>query len=160
MNLATALAAVVAAASAPGGPAQSRSADRGHDEASLTRIKTETWPGFYRRQDADGLAGFLAPPFVNIAPDGTVTPRSEELAAVRANPWNPRNFQYVVDRIVWLTPDLALVVGRGASDRSGEDGRPCRHSYASSNLLVRAADAPLGWRALSSHVSGATCVPA
>ena len=131
---------------------------RAADEAQLTRIKTETWPGFYRSQDADGLAAFLAEGFVNVAPDGAIASRAEELAGVRASRWEPRNFRYTIERIAWLDPDLVLIVGRGASDRT-EDGRACRHSYVSSNLLRRAPGTPLGWRALSSHVSGVSCVP-
>jgi len=134
--------------------------DRAADEAALSRIKTELWPSFYKDQDADGLAGLLDEAFVNIAPDGSVTPRAEELDGVRKYPWNPVNFRYVVERFVWLGDDLVIVVGRGESDATGEDGKPCRHSYASSNLLTRAADAALGWRALSSHVSGVECTPA
>ncbi len=141
----------------------SASADEGHraaDEAALTQIKTDAWPGFYRTQDAEGLAAFLDAAFVNIGPDGSMTPRAEELAAVRADPWMPANFRYEITKFVWLRDDLVIIVGRGSSDRTDDDGKPCRHVYASSNLLERAGDAPLGWRALSSHVSGVECKPA
>ncbi|MBL9097728.1 MAG: nuclear transport factor 2 family protein [Alphaproteobacteria bacterium] len=132
---------------------------RDHDEARLRHIKLEAWPAFYRTQDAKGLAGFLDSVFVNVGPDGSLTTRAEELDAVRAQPWNPKNFRYTIQHFVWMNDDLVLVVGRGESERTGEDGKPCRHGYASSNLLKRAADTPLGWRALMSHVSGVACTP-
>jgi hypothetical protein len=138
--------------------APAAAADRKADEAAIHRIKTEAWPAFYRNQDTAGLGAFLADEFVNIAPDGAITPKAEELAWVKANTWSPANFRYTVTRIAWLSPDLALVIGEGASDRKDEAGKPCRHRYASSNLLRRAPNAPLGWQALSSHVSGETCV--
>lgn len=149
----TCLAVLALATLAPAASADRRPSD----EAAIRHIKTEAWPSFYRNQDAAGLAAFLADEFVNIAPDGAVTPKVEELDWVRKNPWSPANFRYTVKRIDWLSPDLALVTGEGASDRTDEQGKPCRHSYVSSNLLRRAPDNPLGWRALSSHVSGDAC---
>lgn len=142
------------AGTAPALGATSRAAD----EAKLTQIKTDTWPGFYRRQDVNGLDAFLADVFVNIGPNGEITPKATELEGVRTSPWNPKNFRYTITRIVWLNDDLVVVIGRGESDRTDADGKPCRHGYASSNLLERAAS-PLGWRALSSHVSGVVCTP-
>lgn len=133
--------------------------DRAADEAALTTIKTEIWPGYYRGQDADGLDKFLGETFVNIGPDGSISTRADEIEGVRAAPWNPSNFRYEIGRIVWLNDDLVIIVGRGESDRTDETGAPCRHSYASSNLLERAPQAPNGWRALSSHVSGDKCDP-
>lgn len=138
--------------------ADATASQRQRDEAELKRIKTEIWPGFYRRQDAAGLAAFLAPTFVNIAPDGDVSERTSEIDWVRHNAWNPKNFRYTVQRFAWLSDDLVIVVGRGESDRADDAGKPCRHSYASSNLLRRAAGTPHGWQALSSHVSGDQCV--
>jgi hypothetical protein len=135
------------------------SADRADDEAQISGIKRVSWPQFYREQNVDGLAEFLAPTFVMIAPDGSITPRDRELDAVRTTAWAPDNFTYTIDRIVWLDDDRALVVGRGTSDRTDAERKPCRHSYASSNLLQRAPEAPLGWRALFSHVSGVVCTP-
>ena len=127
------------------------------DEAQLREIKTQTWPDFYRNQDVEGLSAYLAPGFVNISPDGTVTTREEEIAGVAAEAWNPTNFRYLVDRIDWFGPDLALVIGRGLSDRTDDGGQPCSHSYASTNLIRRTPTSPTGWRALASHVSGLTC---
>ncbi len=146
-------AAALAAAQPPAAPTQAA------DEAQLRRIKTEIWPGYYRNQDVEGLSGFLAGPFLNVAPDGSQVTRAGEIAWLRANRWEARNFSYSVDRIAWLDPDLVLIVGRGASDRADEAGRPCRHNYVSSNLLRRAPGTVLGWQALSSHVSGVSCVP-
>ncbi len=133
---------------------------RAADEAALTRIKTEIWPGYYRGQDAEGLGKFLAGAFVNIGPDGSVSTRDAEIDWVRENAWSPANFRYTINKFVWLNDDLVIIVGRGESDRTNEDGAPCRHSYASSNLLERAPQSPNGWRALSSHVSGDQCDPA
>lgn len=132
--------------------------DRAADEAQLRHIKTETWPGFYREQDVEGLSAYLAPGFVNIAPDGSASERAAEISWVAENQWNPTNFRYVVDRIDWFGPDLAMVTGRGLSERTDEDGRPCDHSYASTNMVRRAPDSALGWQALASHVSGTRCV--
>jgi hypothetical protein len=134
------------------------SAPRAVDEAKLTQIKTEVWPGFYRRQDVKGLDAFLADVFVNIDPDGGITSKAEELDGVRASGWNPKNFRYTITRFVWLNDNLVVVVGRGESERTDKEGKPCRHGYASSNLLERTAS-PLGWQALSSHVSGVACTP-
>jgi hypothetical protein len=133
--------------------------DRSADETTLIRIKTEVWPNFYLRQEAKDLDAFLDPAFVNIAPDGQLTTKAEELEGVRAKPWNPKNFRYTIKNFVWLSDDLVIVVGRGESDRTDGAGKPCRHGYASSNLLKRAPDSALGWRALSSHVSGDACTP-
>ena len=131
--------------------------DRRADEAALRQLKAEIWPGFYRKQDATGLDRLLDPAFVNIAPDGSITTKAEELDGVRTYPWNPKNFRYTIEHFVWLSDEQVIVVGRGESDREDPNGKPCRHGYVSSNLLQRAADSPLGWRALSSHVSGVGC---
>ena len=141
------------------GGALSESADRRTDEAVLRELKTGIWPGFYRNQDATGLDLLLDPAFVNIAPDGSITTKAGELEGVRTYPWNPQNFRYTIEHFIWLNDDQVIVVGRGQSDRSDGDGKPCRHGYTSSNLMRRAADSPLGWRALSSHVSGIGCTP-
>lgn len=151
------LVALAAAFAFPAEVANALGPDRTLDEATLARIKKEVWPGFYRAQDADGLAAFLDDAFVNIGPDGAVTPRTKELAAVRAKAWTPANFRYEISEFIWLRDDLVIIVGNGSSDRTGDDGKPCRHVYTSSNLVKRAPDAPLGWRALSSHVSGVKC---
>ena len=144
--------AVIAAAPAA-------ASDRAEDEAALTLIKTQTWPGFYRGQDADGLGAFLDPAFVNIGQDGSVSTRADELTWVRSTPWNPANFRYEVERFVWLKDDLVIVIGKGLSERQDDNGEACEHSYTSSNLLERAPGTANGWRALSSHVSGLSCDP-
>lgn len=132
--------------------------DRVADEAQLRHIKTQVWPGYYRNQDVEGLSAYLGPGFVNIAPDGSASEREAEIAWVAANEWNPTNFRYVVDRIDWFGPDLVMVTGRGLSERTDEQGRPCDHSYASTNMVRRAQESPVGWHALASHVSGTQCV--
>lgn len=139
--------------------ASDTASNRAADEAALTQIKTQAWPGFYRGQDADGLGAFLDLAFVNIGPDGSVSTRADELAGVRSSPWNPTNFRYEAERFVWLKDDLVIVVGKGLSERKDETGEACEHSYTSSNLLERAPETPTGWRALSSHVSGIGCAP-
>jgi hypothetical protein len=58
---------------------------RATDEAKLTQIKTDIWPGFYRRQDVNGLDAFLADVFVNIGPNGEITPKATELEGVRTS---------------------------------------------------------------------------
>lgn len=131
--------------------------ERIRDASTLRQIKTTVWPTFYREQDIDGLSAFLAPDFVNIAPDGTVTPRAQELESVAETAWNPANFRYEVQRIAWVDADTVLVVGEGTSDRTDDGGEPCRHRYTSSNLLKRAPDSELGWQAHASHVSGVRC---
>lgn len=134
--------------------------DRQLDEQQLRHIKTVAWPGFYRSQNAEGLGDFLDDSFVNIGPDGSAVSKSEELAAIAGELWNPVNFRYVVDRIDWHDNDLVTIIGRGTSDRTNSDGTACSHSYASSNLLRRAEGTKMHWKALSSHVSGVACTPA
>jgi ketosteroid isomerase-like protein len=125
------------------------------DEAALREAKLVEWPGYYRRQDVDGLAAFLLPGFQAIAGDGAIEEREAVLASVRANPWDPANFRYEIDHIRFLSDDTALVIGRGGSD-SARDGRPCRARYRSSNLFRKVEGR---WRAALSHISGQACDP-
>ncbi|GAB4524218.1 MAG: hypothetical protein Kow00133_12410 [Amphiplicatus sp.] len=159
MNPSVAVALALAASALAAAPLQSpeTSAARAADEAQLRRIKTELWPNFYRQQDMKGLAAFLADSFVIIGPQGEVSTRADALEDVAAGPWSPANFTYTVLRIDWHGADLVTITGRGESDRASARGEPCRHRYISSNLLRRAPAAPLGWQALSSHVSGVAC---
>ncbi|XBQ15159.1 MAG: DUF4440 domain-containing protein [Oceanicaulis sp.] len=140
--------------------AAAQPSERAADEAALVHIKTIVWPAFYAEQDVAGLDGFLAPGFVTFAPDGAATTRADALASVTAAPWTPTDFTYTVERLDWHGPDLVEVSGFGRSLRETAEGEPCRHSYFSSNRLVRAPEAVHGWRALSSHVSGVGCEPA
>jgi hypothetical protein len=146
------LAMTLAWASASG---QSAPPSRIDDEAALREAKLVEWPGYYRRQDADGLASFLLPGFQAIAGDGSIEEREGVLAQVRARPWNPANFRYEIDHIRFLADDTALVIGRGGSD-SARDGRPCRARYRSSNLFRKVGGR---WRAALSHISGEACDP-
>ncbi len=139
----------IANVSAPTGTAE--------DEARLKEIKTTVWPAFYRSQNVDGLSHFLAPTFVNISPDGNASTREAELKGVTENAWNPVNFRYIVKRIDWHGANLVTVTGHGMSERTDDKGKPCLHSYTSSNLLKRAPGSEHGWQALSSHVSGIRC---
>jgi len=130
-------------------------ADLEQEEAVLRALKSDTWPGLYAANDADGLAAFLADDFVLIG--GGVRTRTDEVNWMRENSWDgPADFVFEVDDVIFLTPDSALVYGRGLSTRMAEDGTPCRHSYMSSNTLRRTDD---GWHPVSSHVSDATCDP-
>jgi len=44
--------------------------DRNVDIKVVTETKLETWPSFYKNQDANGLADFLHPDFIFILNDG------------------------------------------------------------------------------------------
>ncbi|WP_273241039.1 DUF4440 domain-containing protein [Hyphomonas atlantica corrig.] len=129
--------------------------DLAQEEAVLRALKSDTWPGIYAANDADALAAFLADDFVLIG--GGVRTKADEVDWMREHSWSaPEDFRFEVDDVIFLTPDSALVYGRGLSTRETEDGTPCQHSYTSSNTLRRTAD---GWHAVSSHVSDATCAP-
>lgn len=121
-------------------------------EAVLRDIKLKTWPGFYRQQDAKGLAEFLHEDFRIVGADGTVTLRSEELAWVAKSPWNPTDFVYTIDTIVCPASGVALIVGEGRFKARNKDRTAwTEHRYVSSNVLVSIDGR---WRAVSSHISG------
>lgn len=124
----------------------------GSVEASLRDIKLKTWPSYYRSQDAKGLAEFLHEDFRIIGADGTVTPRSEELAWVAKSPWNPTDFVYTIKSILCPAPGVALIVGEGRFKARNKDKTAwTEHRYVSSNVLVSIDGR---WRAFSSHISG------
>lgn len=126
------------------------------DEAAIRKLKTETWPTIYAQNDADALAAFLADDFVLIV-GGSVTPKADEVEWMRTSSWDaPDDFVYEVVDVVFITPDAAIVYGRGLSTRTDDDGAPCRHSYWSSNTLRREGET---WRPVSSQVSDAKCEP-
>lgn len=134
-------------------PASAQSAE---DEAALRTLKTDTWPAIYASNDADALDAFLAEDFVLIA-GGSITPKAEEVDWMRKNTWEaPEDFVYEVSDVVFITPDAAIVYGRGLSTRETENGTPCRHSYWSSNTIRREGN---DWRPVSSHVSDVSCEP-
>lgn len=135
--------------------APATAASCGAHEQALREAKTITWPDLYRRQDVAGLAAFLTDTFVMIGADGQTSTRSEEIAWLRAHPWQPNDFQYAIDFVECPAPNIALIVGRGRSVRVDDKGRPVAHQYASSNVLVLDQGR---WRAAMSHVSGETSV--
>lgn len=150
IRLSLAIAATLALAS----PALAAPPDRASDEAELRRMKLELWPGFYRRQDADGLAAFLSDDFVAQQPDGVLERKADAVAWVRANPWTnaQRDFRYRIDAVAFYSDDLANIYGVGSfADADCAGGR---RAYSSANLFRREAG---GWRALFSHTSATAC---
>jgi hypothetical protein len=148
MRLWNMVAAVAVAASMAGG---ARAESCGADEATLRQLKLEAWPGFYQRQDVEGLGRFLAPGFEVIGADGKATGREEELRWLAANPWRAEGFRYTIARVSCPVPGTAIVTGEGRSIRRAADGTPTEHRYTSSNVLVKRDGT---WRAVLSHVSG------
>jgi len=133
--------------------------DQASDEATLSRIKLEDWPGYYKNQDADGLAAFLHPDFVFITDDGSRSTYQDEVDWVRENPWGGSandDFVYHIEDIQFTSHDTAIIYGEGTSTRTTNDGQPCAHSYWSSNTLRRVEGR---WRPTFSHVSGVKCDP-
>lgn len=121
-------------------------------EPALREIKLKEWPGYYRRQDAKGLAEFLHEDFRIVGADGAVTPRSEEIAWVKTSPWNPTDFAYTINSVVCPAPAVAIIVGEGRFKARNEDKSAwIEHRYVSSNVLV-SIDGK--WHAVSSHISG------
>jgi hypothetical protein len=128
----------------------------GDQEAELRTIKLERWPGYYRSQDIDGLRRFLADDFVLIDSRGQVSTKFEELEWLTANPWQSDHFEYRIRSVTCPAPNLAIIIGEGQSIRSRNGVRE-RHTYVSSNSLVRSPD---GWQATLSHISGENTEPA
>lgn len=127
--------------------------------ATLTEIKINEWPSYYKRQDADGLANFLSRDFVFITDDGSRSDYAKEVDWVRNNPWAGSandDFIYRIEDISFQSNDVAIIYGEGTSTRTTEDGAPCQHSYWSSNTL-RIEDGR--WKPTFSHVSGVKCTP-
>lgn len=136
-----------------------KSVDRHADIAALTKAKLESWPSFYKNQDADGLAEFLHPDFVFILNDGERSTYKNEVEWVRNNPWSGNandDFVYRIEDILFMSDDVAMIYGEGTSTRKTKNGEPCAHSYWSSNTLRRVEGR---WRPTHSHVSGTKCDP-
>lgn len=129
--------------------------NRSADIAALTEAKLVLWPKYYRENDADGLAGFLADGFVNFGDDGSRETKSEAVAWVRANKWGEaeKGFKYTISEIVFYDDDVANVYGIGRYDGNGPDG-PCRLAYTSANMFVRQDGR---WKAAFSHTSASRC---
>ena len=130
--------------------------DRTTDVKALTRAKVETWRRFYQQQNAEGLRRFLTEDFIVIDAAGNVGTRSSEVAWLAKNAWSgPADFLYVIDRIVFLGPDAAIVVGHGSGTRTEEGGVSCIETYRSSNVFRKVAGT---WRPAMSHMSGSSCI--
>lgn len=87
----------------------------GAEEAALRTIKLEEWPGYYRTQDGAGLAAFLHEDFRVVGADGSVGPRSEEIAWVATNAWSPTGFRYTISSITCPREGVAITVGSTAN---------------------------------------------
>ena len=133
-------------------------ADRAADIAALTEAKLNAWPRYYREQDADGLATFLADDFVALSDDGARERKDQVVAWLRTHPWagSENGFRYEIKDIVFYGADTANVYGVGRFDGRNEAG-PCRMAYTSANIFVRQQGR---WRAAFSHTSAARCAPA
>lgn len=125
------------------------------DRQALRTAKLETWPGLYASQDADGLDAFLADDFVMIAADGSLSPKTAEVEWLRNNRWRgAEDFAYVIEDVVFLSRDAAIVYGYGQSTGADSNGAPCAHRYVSSNIFRRDG---AHWRPVLSHLSGERC---
>lgn len=133
--------------------------ERAADIAALRVAKLNDWPRFYRANDADGLARFLADGFVAMSHDGSIETKAEAVAWVRANRWaNAANrFRYDISGVTFYGPATANVYGVGSMDGKGPDGAACRLRYTSANIFVRQAGR---WRPSFSHTSKPACAPA
>jgi ketosteroid isomerase-like protein len=153
MRWVTMLVSLSACAASPMSPGVAPNAA---DVAAVTRAKVETWRQLYRTQDAEGLRRFLTDDFVVIDGDGKISTRDAEVAWLAANEWSgPADFRYVVDRITFPAPDVAIVIGHGSGTGSGEGNVPCIDTYRSSNVFRKIEGV---WRPALSHISGARCV--
>ncbi len=121
------------------------------DRAALTKAKLQDWPGFYKANDADGLADFLADGFVALSDDGGTETKEQAVAWVRSNKWGgaDNGFSYAISDIAFYGPDVANVYGVGSYN-----GDKCRMRYTSANIFVRDG---ARWRPKFSHTSTAAC---
>jgi hypothetical protein len=136
-------------------PSLSSARECGDDEAALRKAKLEEWPGYYRRQDVEGLRAFLHGDFRVVSNDGTTSTREKEVAWLRDNPWMPSDFTYAIASIACPDADTAVVIGEGRSTRS-KDGARVAHRYTSSNVFLRDGGR---WRPVLSHISGERSEP-
>lgn len=131
--------------------------DQAKAEKELSKAKIVTWRKLYDNADADGLNKFLAEDFVLIGGESIFTTKAEEIEWLRNNKWTgPDDFVYTIKDIVFLSNDAAIVYGIGTSTRKTEDGKPCNHSYISSNTFRRENGI---WRPVTSHISDVRCSP-
>ena len=132
--------------------------DRQEDVAVLTEKKVIVWPRLYAERDAAGLDEFLADGFRVLDPDGSVRTKADEIAWLQKTPPArvKSDFLFTIEDIVFAADTVAVVYGHGDSTRETEDGRPCHHTYWSSNTFLRQDGV---WKPIFSHVSGVTCTP-
>jgi ketosteroid isomerase-like protein len=130
--------------------------ERTMDVRALTRAKVETLRRLYHQQNAEGLRRFLTDDFIVIDAVGNVGTRSSEVAWLAKNAWSgPADFLYVIDRISFLGPDAAIVVGHGSGTHIEEGGVSCIETYRSSNVFRKVAGT---WRPAMSHISSSSCI--
>lgn len=129
--------------------------ERASDVAALRNAKLNAWPNYYKANDADGLAAFLADGFVALS-DGSSETKDQVVAWVRANKWagGSNAFRYDIQDIAFYGPDIANVYGVGSFDGKGADGGACRMRYTSANIFVRDGGR---WKPKFSHTSKAAC---
>lgn len=130
--------------------------ERAGDVAALREAKLNAWPAYYKANDADGLAAFLADGFVALSDDGSSETKDQVVAWVRANKWTGGSnaFRYDIKDIAFYGPDIANVYGVGSFDGEGADGAACRMRYTSANIFVRESGR---WKPKFSHTSKAAC---
>ena len=129
--------------------------DREADIKALTEAKVETWRQIYRDQDAAGLAEFLDDDFVFITGTGRIVTKNDEVTYLSENTIDmAADFKFHIEDIIFTSSDTAIVYGTGKSTRENDEGKPCAHSYKSSNTLIRKNG---NWHPVFSHVSGAKC---
>jgi ketosteroid isomerase-like protein len=130
--------------------------DRAADIAALREAKLNAWPGYYRANDPDGLAAFLADGFVALSDDGSSETKAEVVAWVRANKWagGSNGFRYDIKDIAFYSENIANVYGVGSFDGKAADGSACRMRYTSANIFVREGGR---WKPKFSHTSKAAC---
>jgi ketosteroid isomerase-like protein len=126
------------------------------DIAALREAKLNAWPGYYKDNDADGLAVFLADGFIALSDDGSSETKTDVVAWVRANKWagGSNGFRYDIKDIAFYGPDTANVYGVGSFDGKGADGAACRMRYTSATIFVREGGR---WKPKFSHTSKAAC---
>jgi ketosteroid isomerase-like protein len=153
IRLATMLVSMSACAASP---TSSGGAPNAADVAAVTRAKVETWRQLYRDQDAEGLRRFLTDDFVVIDAEGKISTKDAEVAWLAGHKWSgPADFLYVVDRITFPAPDVAVVIGHGSGTGTGEGNVTCIDTYRSSNVFRKIDGA---WRPALSHISGSRCI--
>lgn len=115
--------------------------DTEDDVATLKHLKTVLWRAAYGTQDIELLDRILHGSFEAITANGDTSSKADELRNLEANPWNPGEFRYRIERLD-IDDDVAVISGTGIAT-----GYTCKSSNA---LILEAGE----WRAIASHVSG------